>query len=98
MEKKKKKKKKTKSQGKRRMMEKEREGDKGPIPAKKKRRRKKKKRIKPSRVTPHLSPTPEKSQSPDQVLLASKMGMRRALHTDIKREGKGRSECKSLRV
>ena len=65
------------------------EGDKGPIPAKKKRRRKKRKknkRIKARRVTPYISPTPEKSQSPGQVLLAPKMGIKRALYTDIKKK------------
>ena len=70
------------------MIEKREGGDKGPIPAKKKRRRKKekekKKRMKASRVTPHLSPTPEKSQSPGRVLIASKIRMRRALHIGIK--------------
>ena len=38
-------------------------------------------KMKAGRVIPHLSPTPEKSQSSGQVLLVSKIGMRRALHT-----------------
>ena len=85
---KKKERKRKKEQKQKRMIEKKREKGERPHSRKKRRRKKrrKKKRIKASRVTPHLSPTPEKSQSPGQVLLASKMGIRRALYTDIKKK------------
>ena len=40
-------------------------------------------KMKASRIIPHLTLTPEKSQNSSQVLLVFKTGMGRALHTYV---------------
>ena len=61
------------------MIEKKKENDR----KEKKEKQKSTPKMKASRVIPHLSPTPEKSQKSSQVLLVSRIGMGRALHPYI---------------